>query len=140
LRGSAGGTGQRRWRKDVTSRRRRGFGLREDCSGERGPDTTERERAHRRVSCAADREVELTVALDGARTRRWPQNAWWSSTGGGRARERASECGRGRKWVRGGGRAGHGAQKGRVRTDVAGERVVMGASTTGDRGREVEDG
>jgi hypothetical protein len=30
-----------------------------------------------------------------------------------RARERARELGRGRKWERGGGRAGHGAQKGR---------------------------
>jgi hypothetical protein len=51
-----------------------GLRLREDCSGERGPDAVERERAHRGVSRAADSEAELTVALDGARTRRWLQN------------------------------------------------------------------
>jgi hypothetical protein len=45
-----------------------GLRLRKDCSGEHGPDATERERAHRRVSRAADREAELTVALDGAQT------------------------------------------------------------------------
>jgi hypothetical protein len=43
-----------------------GLRLREDCSSERGPDAAERERAHRRVSRAADSETELTVALDGA--------------------------------------------------------------------------
>jgi hypothetical protein len=60
-----------------------GLRLREDCSGERGPDAAERERAHRRVSRAADSEAELTVALDGARRR--PQNKQWSTTGGGGA-------------------------------------------------------
>jgi hypothetical protein len=49
-----------------------GLRLCEDCSGERGPDETERERAHRRVSRAADSKAKLTVTLDGARTRRWP--------------------------------------------------------------------
>jgi hypothetical protein len=49
-----------------------GLRLREDCSGECGLDATERERAHRRVSQAADREAELTVGLDGVRTRWWP--------------------------------------------------------------------
>jgi hypothetical protein len=42
--------------------------------------------------------------------------------------------------VRGGGRAGRGAQKGRGRGDVAGESMDVGASTAGDRGREVRDG
>jgi hypothetical protein len=37
------------------------------------------------VSRAADSEAELTVALDGARMRRWPQNMQWSSAGGGGA-------------------------------------------------------
>jgi hypothetical protein len=36
--------------------------LRKDRSGERGPDETERGRAHRRVSQVADSEAELTVA------------------------------------------------------------------------------
>jgi hypothetical protein len=51
-----------------------------------------------------------------------------------RARERARELGRGHKWARGGGRVGRGG------SDVAGERAVVGASTAGDRGREVRDG
>jgi hypothetical protein len=41
--------------------------------------------------------------------------------------------------VRGGGRARHGAQKGHECADVASERADVGASTTGDRGWEVED-
>jgi hypothetical protein len=40
---------------------------------------------------------------------------------------------------RGKGRAGRGAQKGRGRAEVAGERAVVGTSTTGERGREVRD-
>jgi hypothetical protein len=39
LRGSAGVTGQRRWRRDTTGRRWR-------SSGERGPSKPERRRAH----------------------------------------------------------------------------------------------
>jgi hypothetical protein len=58
----------------------------------------------------------------------------------GGARERARELGKGRKWERGGGRAGRGGQKGRGGSNVAGERVVVGASTIGDHGREVRDG
>jgi hypothetical protein len=49
----------------------------------------------------------------------------------GRAREGARGLDRGRKWERRGGRAGHGAQKGRGGMDVAGERAVVGASTAG---------
>jgi hypothetical protein len=74
-------------------------------SGERGPDETERERAHRRVSRVADGKAKLTVALDRAQTQRRPRNRRWASAGGGRAldscgqseRERARELGRGRK-------------------------------------------
>jgi hypothetical protein len=62
-----------------------GLRLRKKCSGERGPDATRRERAHQRVSRAADSKPELTVALDGARARRRPQNRQWSSAGGGEA-------------------------------------------------------
>jgi hypothetical protein len=62
------------------------------------------------------------------------------STRVGRARERARQLGKGRKWARGSGRAGRGAQKGREGSDVAGERAVVGVSTMGDRGREVRDG
>jgi hypothetical protein len=54
-------------------------------SGERGPDTAGRERAHRRVSRVADGKVKLTVALDGARAQWRPRNRRWTSTGGGGA-------------------------------------------------------
>jgi hypothetical protein len=54
-------------------------------SGERGPDATGRERAHRRVSRVADGKAKLTMALDGARAQRRPRNMRWASTGGGRA-------------------------------------------------------
>jgi hypothetical protein len=62
-----------------------GLRLRKKRSGERGPDAIERERAHRRVSRAADSKAELTVALDGARARRRPWNKQWVSAGGGGA-------------------------------------------------------
>jgi hypothetical protein len=62
-----------------------GLRLHEDCSGERGPDTAERERAHRRVSRAADSKAELTMELDWARARRRPQNRQRSTADGGRA-------------------------------------------------------
>jgi hypothetical protein len=55
------------------------------CSGERGSDAAGRERAHRRVSRAADSKAKLIVALNGARARRQPQNRQWASAGGGRA-------------------------------------------------------
>jgi hypothetical protein len=51
-----------------------GLRLRKNYSGERGPDAAWRERAHRRVSQAADSKGKLTVALDGARARQRPQN------------------------------------------------------------------
>jgi hypothetical protein len=62
-----------------------GLRLHKDCSGERGPDETERERAHRRLSRAADSQAELTVALNRARARRRPPNRQWASVGGGGA-------------------------------------------------------
>jgi hypothetical protein len=62
-----------------------GLRLREDFSGERGPDETDRERENQRVSRAADSKAELTVALDRARTRRWSQNRQRSTTGRGGA-------------------------------------------------------
>jgi hypothetical protein len=59
--------------------------LRENHSGERGLAEPGREGAHRRVSRAADSEADLTVALDRARTRWWPQNRRRSAAGGGGA-------------------------------------------------------
>jgi hypothetical protein len=44
--------------------------LRKNRSGERGPGKSERGRAHRRVSRAAEGEAELIGAKDGARGRR----------------------------------------------------------------------
>jgi hypothetical protein len=80
-----------------------GLRLREDCFGECGPDAAERERAHRRVSRAADIKAELTAALDRARPRRRPQNRQRSTAGGDGApctrgqSERERGLGRGRK-------------------------------------------
>jgi hypothetical protein len=62
-----------------------GLQLRKDHSGERRPNETERGRAQRRVSRAADSEMELTVARDGAQTQQWLQNRQWSTAGGGGA-------------------------------------------------------
>ncbi|KAL5676848.1 hypothetical protein ACJX0J_012979, partial [Zea mays] len=86
-----------------------GLWLREDCSDEHGPNATERERAHRRVSRAANSKAELTVALDGARARRRPQNRQRSTVGGGGA-----PCTHGQS-ERGGERVGQRAQMGEER-------------------------
>jgi hypothetical protein len=78
-----------------------GLRLRKSYSAERGPDAAGRERAHRRVSQAADSKAELTVALVGAQARRRQRNRKWAMAGlparVGRARERATELGRGLK-------------------------------------------
>jgi hypothetical protein len=104
-------------------------------SGEHGPDASERERAHRRVSQAADSEADLTVALDGARARRWPQNRERSTAGGGGApctRGQSEKEGervgqraqmREERW-----RAGREAQNGCGGADVARERAVVGTA------------
>jgi hypothetical protein len=90
------------------------------------------------VSRVADGKAKLTVALDGARAQRRPWNRRWTSVGGGRAlgscgqSEREGERAKQRAQMgEGGGRAGRGAQKGRGGSVVAGERAVVGASTTG---------
>jgi hypothetical protein len=133
LRGSAGGTGQQRWHKDATSRRWRGFGCAKvaPVSVDR---TQQRGKGHTK-GCP----VQLTERWnspwhwtghrrDGGRktrgSRRWAVAELPARVG--RARERASESDRGRKWARGGGRAGRGAQKGRGCTDVTRERAVVG--------------
>jgi hypothetical protein len=141
LRGSAGGTGQRRGHMDMMGRRwwSSGCARTTPVSMDR-TDQRERERAQQRVSRVADGKAKLTVALDGARAQRWPRNRRWTLAGGGggsrfawaeREREREREVGRGRKWKRRGGRAGHGVQKGRGGSVVAGERADVGASTAG---------
>jgi hypothetical protein len=50
-------------------------------SGERRLDAAGKERAHRRVSRAADSKAELTVALDGAQAQWWPRNRQRSTAG-----------------------------------------------------------
>jgi hypothetical protein len=107
-------------------------------SGERGPDASGRERAHRRVSRVADGKAKLTVALDGARAQRRPRNRRWALAGSGGAlgshgqSEREREGARQRAQMREGRWAtGRGAQKGRGGSDVARERAVVGASTVG---------
>jgi hypothetical protein len=121
-----------------------GLQLRKNCSDERGPDAAGRERAHRRVSRAADSKAELTVALDGARARWRPQNRQWVSADGGGApctrgqSEREGERIRQRaqmiegRWVS---RArGHGrGQRTRGRGHVHGGEIVGGRLRTADR-------
>jgi hypothetical protein len=77
-RGNNGGAGMR---KTMVAELR----LHENHSGERESSEPGREGAHRRVSRVADSEAELIVALDGARTRRWPQNRRRLAAGGGGA-------------------------------------------------------
>jgi hypothetical protein len=119
-------------------------------SGEHEPNSPERGRAHRRVSRVADGKAKLTVALDGARAQRRPRNRRWTSGGGGggsrfawaereRERERARELCRGRKWKRGGGRAGRGVQKGRGARSWSENARSWVRPRRGDRGREVRD-
>jgi hypothetical protein len=127
-----------------------GFRLHKSCSDERGPDAAGRERAHRRVSRAADSKVELTMALDGARARQRPRNRQWASTGGGGALcsrgqseregervgkkaqmrdERWASRARGSKGARGRGRG----QRTRGRGRVHGGEIMGGRLRTADR-------
>jgi hypothetical protein len=150
--------GGQRWNLGSTAV---GLQLRKNCTGERGPDAAGKERAHRRVSRAADSKAELTVALDGAQAQRWPRNRQWALAGGGRA-----PCSRGQseregervgqkaqireeRWasrVRGskGARAHKRGRRTRGRGRVHGEEIVGGRLRTPDRwgwqGRERESG
>jgi hypothetical protein len=115
-------------------------------SGERGPGRPKGLGANRRVFQVAGDSAELTGATDtaGSSTATVEQAAgvgrrWRGSSRARRARERARGFGRVRKLERGGGRAGRGAQKRHGGADVAGEHAHVGASTAGDRGREVRD-
>jgi hypothetical protein len=117
-----------------------GLRLRKNCSGERGPGAAGRERAHRRVSRVVDGKAKLTVALDGARAQRRPRNKRWTSAGGGGALGSCGQRERGRgSWAEGANDRGEMGEQGAGGSDVAGELAVVGASTAGDRGREVRD-
>jgi hypothetical protein len=83
---------QKRWHREATMEAQgldgamvADFGYARKRSGEREPDAVGGERAHRRVSRAADSKAKLTVALDGARAQRRPRNRRWASVGGGGA-------------------------------------------------------
>jgi hypothetical protein len=133
-----------------------------DCArkrfDERGPDAAGRERAHRRMSRAADSKAKLTVALDGARTQRRPRNRRWASAGGGgapclrgqseREGERAGQRtqmregrwasrARGSKGARGLGRCRRTRGRGRIHGgEIVGERL----GTTDRWGRQDREG
>jgi hypothetical protein len=140
LRGSAGGTGQRRRHRDAMGRRWRSS----DCvrTTPVSADRTDQRggRAHRRVSRVADGKVKLTVALDGARAQWRPRN--WRlrrfSVRVGRAREREGERagqraqmeeGRWASRARGLGRGRRTRGRGRVH----GGEIVDGRFRTADR-------
>jgi hypothetical protein len=121
--------------------------LRKNHSRERGPDRPERGRAHRRVSRVADGKAKLTVALDGARAQRRPQNRRWTSTGGGggswftwaereRGRESWAEGANGRGEV---GEQGAGFKRGAGARSWPENAWSWARPQWGDRGREVED-
>jgi hypothetical protein len=96
------------------------------------------EKAHRRVSRAADSKAKLTVALDGARARRRPQNRQRSTVGGGGA---PCTCGQSeREGERVGQRAQMREERWASRAQTWPENVWSWARPRwGDRGREVED-
>jgi hypothetical protein len=111
--------------------------LRKKRSGERGPGKSERGRANQRAYRVADGEAELTAATDGARARRRSSvsggEVTWSRAqserGGERVRLRAQASGGTGKWssdVR--------LLKRHGLENMAGERAVVGASTTRDVG------
>jgi hypothetical protein len=144
LRGSAGGTRQRRRYRDATVAELR---LHKNHSGERGPDRPERERAHRRVSRVANGKAKLTVALDGARVQQRPRNRRWTSADGGRGsrftwaerdRERESwaEGANGRGEV---GEQGAGFKRGTGARSWLENARSWARPQRGDRGREVRD-
>jgi hypothetical protein len=134
-----------------------GLRLYKSCSDERGPDAAGRERAHRRVSRAADSKAELTVALGGAQARRQPRNRQWASAGGGGAacsrgqseregervgqraqmrEERWASRARGSKGARAHGRGRRTRGRGRVHGgEIMGERLRT-ADRWGRRNRE----
>jgi hypothetical protein len=83
-------------------------------SGERGPAEPRREGAHRRVSRVADGKAKLTVALNGARAQRRPQNRRWTSASGvGGSRFTWAERERGREtWAEGANGSGEVGEQG----------------------------
>ena len=145
LRGSAGGTGQRRRHRDATVAELR---LCKNHSGERGPAEPGRGRAHRRVSRVADGKAKLTVALDGARAQRRPRNRRWTSVGaGGGSRFAWAEREIGREsWAEGANERGEVGEQGAGLKRGAGARTwpenarSWARPRRGDRGREVRDG
>jgi hypothetical protein len=90
------------------------------------------------VSRAADSKAKLTVALDGARARRRPQNRQRSTVGGGGA---PCTCGQSeREGERVGQRAQMREERWASRAQTWPENVWSWARPRwGDRGREVED-
>jgi hypothetical protein len=117
--------------------------LRKNHSGERGLDKPKRGRAHRRVSRVANGKAKLTVALDGARAQRRPQNRRWTSAdGGGGSRFAWAER---ESWAEGtNGRGEVGEQGARVKRGEGARTWPDNARTWarprwGDRGREVRD-
>jgi hypothetical protein len=112
-------------------------------SGEHGPSRPERGRAHRRVSRVANGKVKLTVALDGARAHRRPQNRrWTSASDGGGSRFAWAEQ---ESWAEGTNGRGEVGEQGAGFKSGAGARSWpenarwWARPRRGDRGREVRD-
>jgi hypothetical protein len=121
--------------------------LRMNHSGERGPNRPESERAHRRVSRAADGKAKLTVALNRARAQQRPRNRRWTSAGDGRGSRFAwAERERGREsWEEDANGRGEVGEQGAGSKWGAWARMwpentwSWARPRRGDRGREVRD-
>jgi hypothetical protein len=139
LRGSAGGTGQRQRHRDTTGRQWRSSGcarttpVSEGRHNQGGKGHTEgcpeKLTARRSSPWHWSGRGRNGGHRSGSGRRRAVAEVLGSC--GQSKRERARELGRGRKWKRGGGRAGHGVQKRCGGSVVAGERADVGASTAG---------
>jgi hypothetical protein len=116
-----------------------GLRLHKKRSGERGPGNSERRRANQRASRVDDGETELTAATNGAQARWRSQNGRRSSVSGSGATWSRPQSERGGERVRLRAQVSRGKWASAVRLlkwcgleNVAGERVVVGASTARD--------
>jgi hypothetical protein len=114
---------------------------RKNHSGERGPNKSEKGRAHQKVSRVADGKTKLTVALDGARAQQRPQNRrWTSASGGGGSRFAWVERERGREsWAEGANGRGEVGEQGAGARSWPENARSWARPRQGDRGREVRD-
>jgi hypothetical protein len=119
---SVGVAKQRRRHKGSTGATAADSGCTRKRSGEHGLGAAGRERAHRRVSRVADGKAKLTMALDGARAQRRPQNRRWVPAGGGGA---LGSCGQSEREGKGAGQRAQ-MREGRWASRTRGSKGAQG--------------